>query len=279
MKKLFRKFLALDKTVTDVGTMVALPAPTMLLPREKPVPLPKKKSRWEKFAETKDIKNRKRERMVWDDETQQWRPRWGYGRDAELKDWIVELKPGESDLSHFEKAKLQKSARIIKNKKQQLRNATTRADEQGEAMRLPEGVPVALGNALPKAGSKQRRGLQVVSKQLERAQKSTASLGKFDDYQPNEAPRKLAPKRRKFKEMHATTQKRDLKIMNQMFGDSGVGAAPEPEHKKARGGKPSRKAQAVIATMGAKKQGAKSAAKAKGPGKGKSKGGKGKKKR
>jgi len=271
--KLFKKFLALEKTATDVGTTIVLPTPTMRLPREKPLPAPKKQTKWEKFAQSKDIQNRKRERMVWDDESQQWRPRWGYKRDAELKDWLVELKPGENDLSHFEKAKLKKQQRILKNKKQQLHNANLQAQEHGEAMRLPEGIPAALGSSLPKAGSKQRRGMNTVTKQLERAQRSTASMGKFDDYQPREAPRKLQPKRRKFKEMHATTQKRDLKIMNQMFGDSGVGAAPEPEHKKARNNRPSKKALAALTSMGAKRQGAKGAS---GKGRGRANKGKGK---
>ena len=183
------------------------------------------------------------------------RPRWGYKRDHELKDWIVELKPGETELNHFEKNKLEKQGRILKNQKARLKNAEHRATDQGEAMNLPAGIPIATGSTLPKAGSKQRRGMMTVTKQLEHAQRSTASLGKFDDFLPNEAPRKLAPKRRKFKEVHATTQKRDLKIMNQMFGDSGVGAAPEPEHKKMRK-KASKKAIAQMATMGAKKRGA-----------------------
>jgi hypothetical protein len=169
----------------------------------------------------------------------------------------VELKPEESDtLNHFEQAKLAKTDRVLSNQKKKLKNSMNRAQDVGEGMHLPEGIPVETGSTLPKAGSKQRRGMKVVTKQLERAQRSTASLGKFDDYQPNEAPRKLAPQRRKFKEMHATTQKRDLKLMNQLFGDSGVGAAPEPEHKKARPAKPSKKALAAAASMGAKKQGA-----------------------
>ena len=241
MRKLFKQFMALERTTTEMGTMMALPPPKMVLPREKPIPPPKKLSKWEKFAQTKDIQNRKRERMVWDDDTNQWRPRWGYKRDAELKDWIVELKPGEvgidqasgnisvaqltrslhcsilaehtlqqhkqppqlthnhpqptsipihplltpiqTELNHFQRDKLQKEERIVKNKKQRLKNAMNRAEDQGDVMHLPEGIPVATGSTLPKRGGRTRRGMQVVSTQLERAQRSTASMGKFDDYQ------------------------------------------------------------------------------------------------
>ncbi len=162
VKKLFKKLLGLERTVTEVGTMVALPEPTMLLPREKPVPLPKKKSKWEKFADTKGIKNRKRERMVFDEESQQWRPRWGFQREGDLQDWAVELKPGEGDdLSQRERASLSKEGRVLKNNRQRLKNADNRATDQGEAMRLPEGIPVATGSHLPKPGSKERRGMKV----------------------------------------------------------------------------------------------------------------------
>jgi hypothetical protein len=56
----------------------ALPAPSTVLPREKPAPKAKATTRWEAFAKEKGIKKRKRERMLWDDEKQQWLPRWGF---------------------------------------------------------------------------------------------------------------------------------------------------------------------------------------------------------
>lgn len=61
----------------------------------KPLPPPKKETRWEKFAKEKGIQNRKRARMLWDEEAQEWRPRWGYGRaKGGVEDMaIVEVKP------------------------------------------------------------------------------------------------------------------------------------------------------------------------------------------
>ena len=48
----------------DVGRLAALPAPTTALPRAKPLPAPKQPTKWEAFAKTKGIVNRKRSRMV-----------------------------------------------------------------------------------------------------------------------------------------------------------------------------------------------------------------------
>lgn len=61
----------------------------------KPLPAAKKETRWEKFAKEKGIQNRKRARMVWEEEAQEWRPRWGYGRaKGGVEDMaIVEVKP------------------------------------------------------------------------------------------------------------------------------------------------------------------------------------------
>jgi len=46
----------------------------------KVLPALKKETRWGEFAKEKGIQNRKRARMLWDEEAQEWRPRWGYKR-------------------------------------------------------------------------------------------------------------------------------------------------------------------------------------------------------
>ncbi|KAL8957383.1 MAG: hypothetical protein Q9193_005326 [Seirophora villosa] len=76
------------------GVHMTLPPPTTPLPREKPLPAVKEKTKWEKFAEKKGIKDKKKEgKMVFDEETQEWVPKWGYkGRNKEgEQDWIVEI--------------------------------------------------------------------------------------------------------------------------------------------------------------------------------------------
>lgn len=73
---------------------MSLPPPTTPLPREKPVPAEKEKTRWEKFAAKKGIKDKKKEgKLVFDEETGEWVPKWGYkGKNKEGEgDWIVEV--------------------------------------------------------------------------------------------------------------------------------------------------------------------------------------------
>merc|ERR1719199_1464353 len=74
------RLFALPTKPAEMGRLADLPAPTTVLPREKPVPAPKPLTRWEKFAKEKGIQNKKKERMVMDERTGEWAPRWGYKR-------------------------------------------------------------------------------------------------------------------------------------------------------------------------------------------------------
>jgi regulator of ribosome biosynthesis len=55
-----------------------LPPRSTPIPREKHIPTDKAQTRWEKFALEKGIKKKKRERMVWDEDKKEWRPRFGF---------------------------------------------------------------------------------------------------------------------------------------------------------------------------------------------------------
>ena len=58
--------------------LVELPAPQIVLPREKPIPKEKTLTRWEKFRKEKGLPTRaKRSRLVFDKITNDWVPRWG----------------------------------------------------------------------------------------------------------------------------------------------------------------------------------------------------------
>ncbi|KAK4535736.1 hypothetical protein CDCA_CDCA06G1761 [Cyanidium caldarium] len=88
------------------GRVVRLPPPQQRLPREKPLPeLDAPLTKWERFAREKGIQKRKRERMVWDAERGEWRPRHGGGRArpsirSHADEWVIEDKgqvaPGEN---------------------------------------------------------------------------------------------------------------------------------------------------------------------------------------
>ncbi|CCE63964.1 hypothetical protein TPHA_0G01270 [Tetrapisispora phaffii CBS 4417] len=75
-------------------TLIKLPEPSTELPREKPLPKPKAPTRWEKFAARKGIRSKERSgKMVYDEATGKWAPKWGYqGMNKKLDDqWLVEV--------------------------------------------------------------------------------------------------------------------------------------------------------------------------------------------
>lgn len=81
-------------TKSDDGALqLTLPEPSTPLPREKPVPKDKEKTKWEKFAEKKGIKAKKKDgKMVYDEDKGDWVPKYGYkGKDKGDGDWLVEV--------------------------------------------------------------------------------------------------------------------------------------------------------------------------------------------
>ena len=73
---------------------ISLPVPEFQLPREKPVPKEKEKSKWEKFAAKKGIqKKRKDGKLEFDEAKGDWKPKYGYkGKNTDAGgDWLVEV--------------------------------------------------------------------------------------------------------------------------------------------------------------------------------------------
>ncbi|KAI3836030.1 hypothetical protein MKX03_037548, partial [Papaver bracteatum] len=66
--------------------MVTFPAPTTRLPREKTLPMRRPPTVWETFAKTKGIKNRKKDKVIYDELTHSWKRRHGYDDVNEDKD-------------------------------------------------------------------------------------------------------------------------------------------------------------------------------------------------
>ncbi|ORC91018.1 putative ribosome biogenesis regulatory protein (RRS1) [Trypanosoma theileri] len=122
-------------TVTKRGkfdatsTLVKLPQPVMLLPREKAPPKPKPLTAWEKFALKKGIAlNRKKSNRVFDEERQVWKDKWGKRarEDREKHDWLREVGPGyvaqEEGGDPFLDERRAKKARLDKQKKKEEHN-------------------------------------------------------------------------------------------------------------------------------------------------------------
>ena len=120
---------------TSTLTLIKLPEPTTRLPREKPLPKPKPPTKWELFAAKKGIKPKSKEgKMVFDEETGEWVPKWGYkGRNKKIDDqWLVELKdkPSEEQDGPGDPRKLSRAERkklVKKNTIQQARNLKNNA--------------------------------------------------------------------------------------------------------------------------------------------------------
>lgn len=121
---------------TDVGRVAILPDEITRLPREKRIPEPKPETKWEKFAKEKGIQKKKRDRMIFDEVTQQWAPRFGYKRaNAGVIDQpIIEVKAGEDPFKDpWAEARTEKKARVQKNLKAQERNQRLSQGRGGKA--------------------------------------------------------------------------------------------------------------------------------------------------
>ncbi|CAL8467031.1 g6567 [Coccomyxa elongata] len=186
------------------GRIAHLPAPTTPLPRAKPLPQPRAPTKWEAFAQRKGIVKKKRSKEVWDEDTGEYRRRFGYkraGDESEVR--IIEAsaddKVGEDP---FTKLKQEKRERVKDQQKRQLQNIKASAKAVGSSAAVPPTLKLAA--ALPAHGKgkpTKRKDMHDDIKQASRqAGVSTASMGKFDERLPGEKPgeRVISSKRQKF---------------------------------------------------------------------------------
>ncbi|KAJ3269163.1 Rhodanese- sulfurtransferase [Terramyces sp. JEL0728] len=143
------------------------------IPRAKPIPKQKPMTRWEKFAAAKGIQKTKKKRVVFDENTGEYRPTFGYKNQGksgkDLSDWIKEV-PDETGnnllirdptTDMYQADREEKKKRVEKNQMQQRRN-------QEESYAKQKGLD-------HKSFKK-----QMLYKQIVDANVSTASMGKFD---------------------------------------------------------------------------------------------------
>jgi len=215
---LFNELWTLPHDWVEQAICAKLPPTTYVLPREKPVPKPREPTKWERFAAEKGIgKNKSRGRKVWDDSSQDWKPRYGYRRaNNDSKDWLIEI-PDQKDpyKNYFEERSQQKSERTDKYEFQRLRNLRKAMSASGgNATPLAEknGPPSAKKSAGTPAGAGKEGGMREkmagrkaqakeVSKELTNrvhyAKKATASIGNFEPNMKGERKPRVG-ERRKF---------------------------------------------------------------------------------
>ena len=92
---LVAKLFSLTSEAADVGRVAQLPPSTTALPRAKPIPKPREPTKWEKFAQQKGITKHKRSREVWDEETQDFKRRFGFKGVKDDQPAIMDAKPSD----------------------------------------------------------------------------------------------------------------------------------------------------------------------------------------
>ncbi|XP_057465152.1 ribosome biogenesis regulatory protein homolog [Actinidia eriantha] len=180
------------------GPIVTLPPPTTRLPREKPLPKKTPPTKWELFAKKKGIVQRKKDKLVYDEQTGTWKRRHGYDRVNDDKDVpIIEAKltdePGEDP---FAKRRAEKKQRVEKQEKHRLQNLKQAA----KVGALPSHIQLA-ATALPITGTQaapRKASKNELANVAGMAATSTASGGKFDRKLAGEKPPKHEGKYRKY---------------------------------------------------------------------------------
>eukprot|EP00899_Mesostigma_viride_P017971 jgi/Mesvir1/26175/Mv06872-RA.1 len=203
----------------DMGRMAQLPAPTFALPRVKPLPKPKPLTKWEKFAKEKGIRKKKKDKVVWDDATGEWRRRYGYKRAGDISDvGVIEAKPTDQvGEDPFEKLEKKKKSNVAKNEANRIRNVRAAAKATGGkkasfgggdadgSIPSPSSATLATSRGLQRVSDGGKAGVGGVrrpnKRQLEdavaTAAGSTASMGRFDEKLEGEKPAKARGKKKK----------------------------------------------------------------------------------
>jgi len=249
--QLLKGLWELETEKTDAGPLAVLPSYfTNKTPRELPPPQQKATSKWEKFAKEKGISEKeKRSRKVWDEGTRSWSYLTGYqksGNENDPESWpIMEVKGNEDPfVDPWERARDAKKDRVNKNVMNRMRNeeiagnlvkgTTNRTAKAKNALResgrqggkqdvAPAGIAVDMQSGT-------QRGKELTKAALLATQRSTASLGKFDQMRDGEPERRKAMmlrlKKRKFesgtdKNMIKTEAKKSMKVLENVLAGGG----------------------------------------------------------
>jgi len=215
------------------------PPPTHRLPREKPVPVPRELTKWEKYAKDKGITNKKKkDRLVWDDIVNKWVPQFGFKKKQaeQEKNWCIPIKEtADPNLNPFEKMEEEKQERKAKNELQRLRNVA----------RLKNVKVPTVGVVTPSVagtGGKSVGFSDELKNAAELVKSSTASLGKFqpDLAKKMEKTAKTKGKKRQFESNTAPADRekeRNLGILESITNkqaklDIGAGITANRKEKR-----------------------------------------------
>jgi len=247
----------LETEKTDAGPLAMLPKNYEIkLPRALPPPAKKIDTKWEKFAKERGIalNQEKRSRKVWDETTQSWMHRTGKDKANNASEWpIMEVRRNDDPFQDpWERLRDEKRAKVDGNVESRMRNqekagfldkgTTTRTMKAQKQTRklgreggnkdkpTPAGVPVDLRPAKGSGNvNNTKRGMELTKLALTATQRSTASLGKFDQMRAGEPERKKAMaglKKRKFmsatdKHVVQSEAKKSMKVLDNVLKGGG----------------------------------------------------------
>eukprot|EP01111_Echinosteliopsis_oligospora_P019122 TRINITY_DN907_c0_g1_i1.p1 TRINITY_DN907_c0_g1~~TRINITY_DN907_c0_g1_i1.p1 ORF type:complete len:312 (+),score=96.92 TRINITY_DN907_c0_g1_i1:120-1055(+) len=204
---LFTHIFQLPTKVVPDGVLAELPSSSSVLPRSLPLPEDKPQTTWDKFAATKGIRKIKsREKLVWDEQNQDYRRRYGYKKaNDDGKQWLIpHNEHDKSGVDPFTKMAEEKKEKKEKQKSKELKNKKSAQLERSKAQ-----------------GARNAKQKDDISRTFALVSRSTASLGKFDRRLPGEdsAPKiKGTRKLANLQEVDVSAEKsKSLGLLNKMF--------------------------------------------------------------
>jgi regulator of ribosome biosynthesis len=170
-------------------------------------------TKWEKFAKEKGIKKRKRSKLVYDEQTDEWKRRHGYDRvkDADriiIADAKMSDVPGKTE-DPFTREERERRERVEKNQGKQLKNLQNAVATHGKHVLPPtlqmSAAPKKGVKALPLNGMKKQQIRDLTAQ----VAKSTASMAKYNAPIPGDEKIKTRGRRRQFDSVTDTGTERE----------------------------------------------------------------------
>jgi regulator of ribosome biosynthesis len=196
------------------------------------VPRAKAETRWQKFARENNIQKTKRSRNVYDEPTGEYLPRWGRGsvrQVAENSQWVIEEKErpagyipaaGEDEAYEdpFQKSRVEKKKATEDQRKRERRNLAARAKDDAKSAFAATSLSAASSSIRSPAAVSQAR----LMKAVKLAQKSTRSMGDYDEHRADEPALR---KKRSHSKITGDEKTTTMKVLNKVMSSTSDSAS------------------------------------------------------
>ena len=202
LQRLVAELFSLPSENDSHGRFAALPSGTTTFPRLRALPPSERPlTKWERFAKEKGIKKRKRSKEVFDEQSEEWKRRHGYGRAKDANEVLImpgkmtEV-PGKTE-DPFTREEREKRERVTKNREKQDKNLMRAVSEKGAKV-LPPTLRLSVTGSSKTSVGAGKLGKSEMKDVAARVAHSTASVGKFNAPVPGDDKVKMRGKRRQF---------------------------------------------------------------------------------